>query len=423
MRTTSRHRRTPSATGILTVLSLSLLAGGAPAATFTTLHAFAGADGFNSQSPLISDKNGNLFGTTASGGGSNRGVVFELSPPAAAGGAWTYAVIHSFGGKDDGADILGGLAISSAGVLYGTSYEGGTNDQGTVFSLTPPRTAGGAWIEAVLFSFGASHYTGYWPAAGLVIGANGALYGATSYGGANQAGLVFALTPGTPGQPWNETVIYNFQSYGSGDGYSPQAALIADGNGNLYGTTISGGVNGSGAAFELTPAAGGGYNESVLYSFGAQSSDGTLPHGPLLLGKGGVLFGTTSQGGAAGAGTVFELIPGANAWTEAQLYSFSNNAIDGVGPQGPVAIDTLGRLYGVTPFGGNKTFGALYRLTPKTTGPWTEAILRNFTASTDGSNPYGLYMAPNGTVYGTTYAGGDPKDGRWGYGIVYEYSP
>ncbi len=419
-----RARPIAFATG---VLCLWLIPGAAPAATLKRLHGFNGAGGFASQSPLIADANGNLFGTTAAGGGADRGVVFELSPPKVAGAAWTYTIIHSFGGTDDGADPLSGLAMNSNGVLFGTTYMGGSNDQGTAFMLAPPKIAGGAWAETLLFTFGGSKYTGYWPVGGVLLGAGGTLYGTTSYGGPNEAGLVFALAPpAVSGEAWTETVLHYFEAYGSGDGYSPQAGLAADAAGNLYGTTVAGGASpdSSGAVFELSPTGGGAYSESVIYSFGARANDGAFPAGPLLLGAGGVLYGTTLHGGAGGAGTVFELVPGPGGWTEKLLYSFANNAIDGVGPEGKLAIDTLGRIVGATPYGGTKTFGTLFRLTPTASPPWTEKILHDFTAAGDGATPYGgVFIAPSGTVYGTTSAGGAAGDGRWGYGTVYQYVP
>lgn len=413
------HRRI----GALALLSLLLVAGPA-GATRTTLHVFGGADGFASQAPLVADAGGNLYGTTASGGTANRGVVFELSPPQSPGGAWTYTILHSFGGRNDGADSLGGLVLGPNGVLYGTTYMGGAYDQGTVFEVSPPRTAGGPWGEAVLYSFGANHDFGYWPAAGLLRGAHGALYGTTSYGGADQAGLVFALLPPAgAGQPWTENVLYAFQTNGATDGYSPQAPLAADAKGDLYGTTVVGGAPNQGTVFELTPQAGGGYAERVIYAFGSQAGDGSQSRGSVLIGAGGVLYGTTDYGGTDGAGTVFRLTPGAGGWTEQVIYSFANNNIDGIGPLGALALDSQGRLYGTTPYGGTEGFGTLYRLSPRATGPWSEAILHAFTSGLDGSTPFSLYMASNGTLYGTTSAGGSPADGRWGYGVVYAYTP
>ncbi|HLY58523.1 MAG TPA: choice-of-anchor tandem repeat GloVer-containing protein, partial [Stellaceae bacterium] len=422
---TSPHRRTfPPAAVFGTALALSMPVHPAAAATFQTLHAFGGSDGFASQTPLVADASGNLYGTAAEGGSSNRGVVFELSPPGTSGGAWTYTVIHNFGGATDGADILGGLAFNAFGTLFGTSYMGGTADQGMIYALVPPKTEGAAWTQPRLFNFGPSNLTGYWPASGLVF-RSGKFYGTASYGGSNEGGLVFALVPPTgTGQPWTESVLYDFQAYGSGDGYSPQAGLAFDSKDNIYGTTISGGANSNGAVFELSPVTGGGWTETVIYSFGEQANDGSLPHGPLLPGAGGVLYGTTSQGGTAGAGTVFELVPGSGGWTEKILYSFANNNIDGIGPQGPLAIDSTGRIYGATPFGGTKAFGTIFRLTPGTTLPWTETVVHNFSAGTDGSTPYsGVYLGANGTIYGTTSAGGAGPDQRWGYGTVYAYTP
>lgn len=427
-----RRRLRPSAllfAGCAVPLALSDARAAAP---FQALFAFNGANGFDSQPPILVDPHGNLFGTAPNGGGANRGVVFELSPPQSPGGAWGYSVIHSFAGIDDGADSNGGLVMNAEGVLYGTTYQGGTYDQGTVFSLVPQKSSPGVWSERVLFSFGTGGSTssGIFPVGSVLPGAGGVLYGTASYGGAHGGGLVYALVPPTrAGAAWTQNVLYDFSSYGSGDGYSPQAGLIADAQGDLYGTTVSGGMiagqsTTNGTVFELTPAAGGGYTERVIYSFaGSAAGDGSFPQGPLLLGKDGVLYGTTAQGGTAGTGTVFKLTLGSSGWTEQALYSFANNNIDGIGPHGPLAIDTLGRLYGVTPFGGTKTFGTIFRLAPRPGSPWAEAILHDFTAAGDGATPYGLTMDANGTLYGTTSAGGALGDGRWGYGGVFQYVP
>jgi uncharacterized repeat protein (TIGR03803 family) len=125
-----------------TAAAMLLAAGAASAAPLQTLFAFDGTQGFAPRSPPVSDANGNLFGTTTSGGSADRGVVFELSPPQSSGGAWTYSIAHNFGGAGDGDDSLGGLAIGSHGTLYGTTYMGGAADQGTVFELTPPTPPG-----------------------------------------------------------------------------------------------------------------------------------------------------------------------------------------------------------------------------------------------------------------------------------------
>ena len=194
------------------------------------------------------------------------GVVFELSPPAAAGGAWAGKVVHSFEG-DDGCQPFAPLTVGP-GVIYGTTFSGGvgpcglsgSGGCGTVFQLTPPALPGGAWTETVIYNFTGLNDDGASPAAGLVLGKDGVLYGTTSVGGGAS------------------TCAYK-------------------------------GVQGCGAVFELMPPAtlGGSWTETILHGFSGPDGDGTP--GPMTLSRDGVLYGTTSGGGTAGAGTVFAVVP------------------------------------------------------------------------------------------------------------------
>jgi uncharacterized repeat protein (TIGR03803 family) len=205
---------------------------------------------------------------------------------------------------------------------------------GAVFELTP-NAAKTAWTETVLYSFcaqgGESCTDGANPEASLVMDAAGRLYGTTYEGGGadNNSGTVFELTPNAAKTRWTETVLYSFCTQGGEsctDGVLPHAGLIMDAAGRLYGTTYEGGAHGAGTVFELTPnAAKTTWTKTVLYSFGAQSGDGAYPEvAGLIMGASGQLYGTTTGGGAHGAGTVFELTPNAakTTWTETVLYSF-----------------------------------------------------------------------------------------------------
>ena len=206
----------------------------------------------------------------------------------------------------DGADPAAGLIFDAAGNLYGTTYGGGTYDWGTVFELTP--AAGGGWTEKVLYSFlgGAD---GFFPAADLIFDAAGNLYGTTGYGGAYDNGTVFELTP-TGGGDWTEKLLHSFSYNLNGmDGTYPQAGLIFDAAGNLYGTTVGGGNYGGGTVFELTPTAGGNWTETVLHNFNRNGTDGADPYAGLIFDGAGNLYGTTSFGDVYGDGTVFQLTP------------------------------------------------------------------------------------------------------------------
>ena len=270
----------------------------------------AAANGGYPEAGLISDSQGNLYGTTNRGGASNAGTVFELTPPAIAGGAWTETVLHAFTGGSDGGNPEAGLIADSQGNLYGTTYQGGASGYGTVFELTPPAIAGGAWTETVLHAFAAGS-DGAFPAAGLIADSKGNLYGTTIGGGGSNAGAgtVFELMPpAIAGGAWTETVRHAFTA--GGDGGYPAAGLIADSKGNLYGTTTGGGGSGygPGTVFELTPPANNFevWREAVLYAF-TGGSDGGNPAGALIVDSNGNLYGTTYIGGASGHGTVFEL--------------------------------------------------------------------------------------------------------------------
>jgi uncharacterized repeat protein (TIGR03803 family) len=401
-----------------------------PAATagVTTLYSFTnkGSDGAYPQGPLVLSSNGTLYGTTLLASGFSTGTVFELLPPSTAGGAWKEVVLHLFTGMPgqagDGAYPYGGLVLSSTGALYGTTDSGGQSSSGTVFQLTPP-TSGSAWTESLLHNFGAAG-DGSGPLAGVVMASNGVLYGTTSGGGTAHDGTVFQLTPPTSGSAWTETVLHSFTGL-NGDGKSPNAGVIIGTGGVLYGTTTYGGTSNYGTVFQLTPPTSGtAWTEQVLYSF-AGDTDGEHPVAGLYLGPSGVLYGTTTAGGAGRQGTVFQLAPPTSSggpWTESILYSFSGQNGDGAAPCGGVVFNATGVLFSTTSAGGKASVGTVFQLKSPATmgGPWTESILHNFTdQSPDGANPRaGLVIAPSGVLYGTTSNGGAS-----GYGTVFQVTP
>jgi len=280
-----------------------------PSGTLTVLYSFTQADGEYPSGGLIFDAHGDLFGTTSNGGAYGNGVVFELIP--SSDGSWTEKVLYSFtDNSGDGANPETGVVMDNAGNLYGTTEAGGNNPgDGTVFEL---KHSGSGWTESILYSFTGGADGGR-PFAGLTIH-DGKLYGTTVAGGSGE-GVVFELQSGSSG--WTETVIYAFK--GHPDGANPEAKLIFDKSGNLYGTTDSGGWRycfiGCGTIFKLTPKSGGGWQETVLYHFNGRGvSDGENPEAGLLRDAKGHLYGTTSVGGAAkscpsGCGVVFRLSP------------------------------------------------------------------------------------------------------------------
>jgi len=387
-------------------------------ATLKVLYSFTGqADGGNPQSGLVKG-NGVLYGTTYNGGASYSGTVFSLTPPASPGGSWTETVLHSFVGyPSDGANPYGGLVLGSDGTLYGTTFVGGASDFGTVFALQPPVTPGGPWTETVLYSF-VDGDDGALPRGALVISDNGELYGTTASGGGNNSGTVFALNPPvSPGASWSETVLYRFI-----DGDEPIGGVAIGSGGVLYGTTSGGGASHVGTVFALAPPSepGAAWKETVLHSF-AGVADGNYPAAGLLNVSGpqgaSVLFGTTSGNGSTG--TVFVLTPpttpgGSSRY--AVLYHFTGG-IDGGDPLGALVIGKGGVLYGTTYYGGAfpDSEGTVFSLAPPTAlgGSRTEGVLHSFSGFGDGGHPAaGLVMDQDGVLYGTTYYGGAFRDGE-----------
>jgi len=348
-------------------------------------------------------------------------------------------VLYSFkdngiDGTIDGKDPAAGLIFDASGNLYGTTAFGGCSDPfgcGTVFELTP--TEGGKWEEKVLHRF--DETDGFIPFAGLIFDATDNLYGTTTVGGGgSNEGTIFELTPTASGK-WGEKVLHGFDLYS--DGFNPNAGLIFDASGNLYGTTSQGGrSNGLGTVFELTPKAGGGWTEKILHTF-TNKDDGFNPEADLTFNASGNLYGTTYAGGSIsskcefGCGTVFELTPKAGGgWTEKVLHRFNSNGKDGYQPHATVIFDSSGNLYGSTEYGGSGSCnngqgivscGVVFELTPKAGGGWAEKILHNFNGK-DGAFPFaGLIFDAFGNLYGTTIAGGDiTSECKFGCGTVFE---
>jgi uncharacterized repeat protein (TIGR03803 family) len=260
----------------------------------------------------------------------------------------------------------------------GTIIEANVTD--IVVSCTPP--------EVLLYSF--SGTDGQNPDAGLVMDSAGDFYGTTQSGGANGDGTVFKISAnGT------ETVLHSFT--GGADGMNPEAPLILDSAGNLYGTTVGGGAHGDGTVFEVSASG----TESVLYSFAGGTADGANPYAAVVMDTSGNLYGTTQNGGASGAGTVFKITAGG---TESVLYSFALGTTDGTNPDAALIMDSAGNLYGTTPNGGAHNQGTVFEVSAS----GTESVLYSFAGGpTDGGYPFSALVADGtGDFYGTTYSGG-----------------
>lgn len=260
-------------------------------------------------------------------------------------------------------------------------------------------------------------YDGKQPEASLVMDTAGNLYGTTTTGGKQGWGTVFELSPRSTGG-WSERILHNFNNNGF-DGTKPFANVILDSAGNLYGTTSSGGFSGAGIVFEMVRGSGNAWTEKILYTFrGLGGHDGAFPMGGVILDATGNLYGTTHAGGkTSNGGTVFELSPTSSGpWTEAILFSFTGSS--GSGPMGNLIFDSAGNLYGTTQVGGTGAFGNVYELSPSS-GSWTETVL--YTFQNNGVDPQypaaGLVMDSAGNLYGTAVNGG-----QFSGGAVFELS-
>ena len=312
------------------------------------LYAFTGgSDGASPYSPLLLDRLGNLYGTTANGGANGYGgVVFELSP---AGASWTETVLYSFCSQwncMDGAYPFTGLIMDSAGNLYGTTSWSG----GITFELSP---SGGTWREQVIAPWGSTN-------AGLTMDANGNIFG-------GRDGIVFELSPNGNGG-WNASVIYRFACLRNGKcprGSAIQGTPVLDQAGNIYGTTSTGGAHNYGTVYKLSPGTKGKWTGQILHSFKGGPKDGNDPWSGIVFDAFGSLYGTTCYGGKWNEGVIFELQApfGSGKYYKLKiLWSFGGAG--GAIPYGNLLIDSAGFLYGTTPWGGAGGNGVVFELTP-----------------------------------------------------------
>jgi len=342
---------------------------GQSTATQTVLYSFTGgADGSAPYGGLLMASKGGLYGTTSQGGANGYGVVFKLLPPAKGATIWTEKTLFSFANGPDGATPLGALVQDSAGTLYGTTQAGGTSGLGVIFQLTPPKTKGANWQETVLHQF-SGQKDGGTPVAGLAIDSAGTLYGSTPAYGAFGFGVAFSLSKPAIGKTtWTQTILHAFTN--GKDGSYPQGSFIIDQAGELCGTTSNSGTNatGLGVVFKLIPPGAGktGWRERVLFNFDSLLSSVAHPAGALAIDSTGALYGTSPAGGAGQMGVLYKLTPpvrGTGAWTESELEQFESNGSDGAQPTGGVAVNRVGTLFGTTYIGGTNFYGAVFEVT------------------------------------------------------------
>ncbi|HXI83957.1 MAG TPA: choice-of-anchor tandem repeat GloVer-containing protein [Verrucomicrobiae bacterium] len=383
-------------------LLLACRAFNANALTETNLHFFVGfpGDGTDSRAKLVQGNDGNFYGTTFGGGTNNNGIVFRMSP------SGTESNLYSFVGfPSDGGHPNAGLVQGSDSNFYGTTDLGGIANSGTVFRIS----SSGSYTN--LHSFVGYPTDGAVPTAGLVQGSDGNFYGVTPLGGTVNSGTVFRIS-----SSGSYTNLYSF-GINTNDGTSPSGGLVQGSDGNFYGTTGFGGTstncgtNGCGTVFRISPS--GSYTN--LYSFGISTNDGVIPSGALVQGSDGNFYGTAAAAGLLtactnGCGMVFRISP---SGSETNLYSFVGSPNDGQEPAAGLVQGSDGSFYGTTLKGGAAGSGTVFRIS--SSGSYSN--LYSFKGdSTDGGFPIDPpVQGSNGNFYGTTQFGGTN-----GHGAIFE---
>lgn len=328
-----------------TVFELTPKAGGKWNLTTLQRFHYPGNGGSFLTASVIFDASGNLYGTTESGGAYDGGVVFQLTPGPK---GWKEAVLYAFPLPGGCCCPYAGLVRGKSGNLYGVTY--------SAFELS--RRASG-WKATVLHNFTGQHGDGSGPFAGLIMDASGNLYGTTEMGGGSSrcgggCGTVYELTP-TSGGKWKETILHRFQAREDG-AFPGVGALALDQAGSVYGTTTSGTI------FEITPSSDGRWKFTVLYIV-AGGQDGTQPEAGVVIDKSGNLYGTTINGGPSGCGVIYKLAPQPKGkWKYTVLHAFTG--YDGCEPDANLILDSKGSLYGTASTGGAGGYGVAFELTP-----------------------------------------------------------
>ena len=413
-----RIKRAAMRAGILSLGAGAALFAQQGAPVLRTIYSFGSETNGGGPETLVAGSGGVLYGTSGSGGSAGIGSVYSLTPPASAGHAWTENLLYSYTG-DDFIGQFNALAVGEGGVLYGVNSDGGSGF-GEVYSLAPPADPGGAWVYTALYDF-TGFPNGANPTALVVNG--GVLYGLASGGLSNGAGGIYSLTPpASPDGAWTETVLCNFAVR-----YGANFLGLAVGEGGvLYGVNRGAPGQVDGIAYSLTPpqATGGAWTFDVLYTF--VGGGGPKSPNALSIGSGGILYGSSRTGGtgagadcaSSGCGTIYSLTPPTEPggdWTATVLYSF--DVEPGSFSESGIVIGVGGVIYGSTSRGN----GAIFSLTPpvESGAAWTEAVLYQFAPNPNGGRaPGNLVFGAGGALYGTTGVGG-----RNGYGTVFQLRP
>jgi uncharacterized repeat protein (TIGR03803 family) len=327
------------------------------------------------------DAIGDLFGTAYDGGATNQGTVWELAK-----GSGAITVLASFNGTN-GSFPLGGVTLDAGGDLFGTASDGGANGVGAVWEL-----AKGSGSITPLASFDTTNGSG--PQAGVTLDANGDLLGTTIGGGTRGAGTVWELAKGSG-------TIMALASFINLPSQSVYGGVTIDVNGNLFGTTGLGGATNQGTVWELVP---GSQTITTLASF--DGTNGILPRAGATLDANGDLFGTAYDGGATNQGTVWELANGSSTITALGSFDGTNGEL----PLGGVTFDANGNLYGTTAFGGANHVGTVWELAK---GSSTITLLGSFDGTNGGDPKAGVTFDANGNLFGTAATGGGTHGTVW----------
>ena len=366
--------------------------------------------------------------------------------------AQTFKVVHNFSGAADGANPLNGLMLTSTGVMFGTTNAGGAYGNGALYSFASGKltrihsfqagkdgaqpqsfliqdksgnfygttyTGGGygdgtifrisGTSESILHAFGSQLHDGAAPQAGLAIDSLGNLYGTTTKGGTVGRGTVFMLVHNA-NNTWTEKILHNF---GAGsDGFAPVGGVTLDASGNLYGTTSEGGAHGYGTVFELKKASS--WAETILHSF-QNLNDGATPFAGLVAGPSGSLLGAATDGGQRGGGTVFQLVPTAGTWNFSVITSIPGWGVSGSFRN--LIFDGVNTVYATTHCDGTHNAGTIYKLS-FASGKWSYKLLYTFTGGNDGRFAFTNLVRSGGNLYGTTNLGG-----TLGKGVIFELTP
>lgn len=359
---------------------------------FQVLHSFAGSEGWHPVASLVLDRSGNLYGMTAGGGAGSQATIFKVKTDATG-----YQVLRTFVDALDGVGPSGSLILSGSETLYGTMAYGGSSNSGTAFSVNTDGT-----LFQVLHAFAGFASDGGRPWASVIPDGSGYLYGTTISGGSSYGGTVFRIRSDGSGFQFLHAFVG-----GANDGSGPEAPLVLDRAGNLYGTTSGGGPSNRGTVFRVS-SDGTGFQ--LLHTFLGGASDGLNPHSSLILEGADNLYGTTSEGGPSELGTVFRMKTDGTGFQLLHTFTDSIASDGGAVPIASLVMDGSGNLYGTALYGGSGLNGTVFKLRTDGTG---FQVLHQFTdRADDGSQPWAsLIVDGSGNLYGTTTSGGSSLTG------------